>query len=80
MGWDNAAQVIIKWTNANGRSIDLISQYGQINAATIKTACEIFLTGTKSAERMAQNNAMASKSVLANLTDDANIKLLAYHD
>ena len=29
---------------------------------------------------MAQNNAMASKSVLATLTDDANIKLLAYCD
>ena len=80
MGWENAAQVIIKWKNANGRAIDLISQYGQIDAATLKTSCEIFLTGAKSAERMAQNNAMASKSVLATLTDDANIQLLAYRD
>ena len=80
MGWDNADQGIIKWTNADGAAIDLISQYGQIDAATLKTACEIFLTGMKYAERMAQNNAMASKSVLATLTDDTNIKLLAYRD
>ena len=80
MGWDNATQGIIKWTNADGTAIDLISQYGQIDAATLKTACEIFLNGMKSAERMAQNNAMASKSVLATLTDDTNIKLLAYCD
>ena len=80
MGWDNASQGIIKWTNTDGMAIGLISQYGQINAATLKTACDIFLTGAKSAERMAQNNAMASKPVLATLTDDANIKLLAYRD
>ena len=80
IGWDNAAQGIIKWTNGDGTAIYLISQYGQIDAATLKTACEIFLTVMKSAERMAQNNAMASKSILATLTDDSNIKLLAYRN
>ena len=54
MGWDNAAQGIIKWTNADGTSIDLISWYGQIDAATLKTACKIFLTGAKSAEPCAR--------------------------
>ena len=80
MGWENAAQGIIKWTNTDGTAIDMISQYGQIDAATLKTTCEIFLTGEKSAEHMAQNNAMASKSVLATLANDSNIKLLAYRN
>ncbi len=40
MGWDKGAQNILKFTNRDGRQISLIAEYGQIDAETLKTACD----------------------------------------
>ncbi len=45
MGWDQGAQNILRFTNKDGRQISLIAEYGQIDAETLKTACNEFMTG-----------------------------------
>jgi hypothetical protein len=42
MGWTKGAKQITTFTNCDGKSIDIIKNYGQIDEATLKTACEQF--------------------------------------
>jgi len=42
MGWSKGTKQITKFTNRDGVDIDIIKNYGQIDMATLKTACERF--------------------------------------
>ena len=62
MGWNKGSKQITTFTNSSGVSIDIIKSYGQIDEATLKTACERFCkTGQPDDEsRAKQNNTMMS--------------------
>jgi hypothetical protein len=42
MGWTKGTKQITTFTNCDGKSIDIIKNYGQIDKAMLKTACEQF--------------------------------------
>ncbi len=42
MGWSKGTKQITKFTNRDGVDIDIIKNYGQIDMATLKTACARF--------------------------------------
>jgi hypothetical protein len=42
MGWSTGTQQITHFTKAAGVVINVIDQYGQIDPATLLTACEVF--------------------------------------
>jgi hypothetical protein len=60
MCWTNGTKQITTFTNCDGKSIDIIKNYGQINKATLKTACEQFCKAGEidSQSRAKQNNTM----------------------
>ena len=78
MGWDKGAQNILEFTNKDGRQISLIAEYGQIDAETLKTACESFITGINSDKRAAQNNEQMWRCLYSSLTEEAKATLLTY--
>ncbi len=39
MGWNAGARQITSFTNRDGKTIDIIKQYGQIDEATLKQQC-----------------------------------------
>ena len=43
MGWNQGARQITLFANSAGRQVDIIKSYGQINKATLKSACVRFL-------------------------------------
>jgi hypothetical protein len=45
MGWNKGTKQITTFTNHGGTPVDLIKCYGQINKATLKTACKRFCKG-----------------------------------
>ncbi len=47
MGWTKGTKQIMTLTNRDGKSINIIKNYGQINEATLKTACERFCKAGK---------------------------------
>ncbi len=42
MGWNKGGQNITQFANAQGVIVDLVRNYGQINEATLRTACDDF--------------------------------------
>jgi hypothetical protein len=42
MGWNQGARQITSFSNSAGRQVNIIKSYGQINEATLKSACERF--------------------------------------
>ena len=42
MGWNAGARQITSFINRDGKTIDIIKQYGQIDEATLKAQCENF--------------------------------------
>ncbi len=71
---------ITKFTNRDGIVIDIIKNYGQINMATLKTACERFCKVGKadSATQARQNNKMMSMCLANSLSLTAKVQLLTY--
>ncbi len=82
MGWNKGAQNITTYKNQDGRTINLISEYGQINHQTLKTACEEFVmeTGLRGQQRAAQNNEQMWRCTNDSLTEQAKAKVLSYRD
>jgi len=82
MGWNKGSKQITTFTNSSGVPIDIIKSYGQINEATLKTACERFCkTGQPDAEsRAKQNNTMMSMCLKKSLTATAKASLLTYRN
>ena len=70
MGWNKGIQNITQFANAQGVVVDLVKNYGQIDEATLRTACEDFCSigGTRSSQRAAQNNHMMAQCLKKSLT------------
>jgi hypothetical protein len=82
MGWNKGSKQITTFTNSSGVSVDIIKSYGQIDEATLKTACERFCkTGEVNAKsRAKQNNTMMSMCLNKSLTASAKASLLTYRN
>jgi hypothetical protein len=80
MGWTKGTKQITTFTNCDGKSIDIIKNYSQINKATLKTACEQFCKAEEidSQTRAKQNNTMMSNCLLNLLSMEAKVSLLTY--
>ena len=82
MGWSKGTKQITNFTNRDGVDIDIIKNYGQIDMATLKTACERFCkVGEADAEtRARQNNKMMSMCLANSLSKTAKETLLTYEN
>ena len=80
MGWSKGTKQITKFTNRDGVDVDIIKNYGQIDMATLKTACERFCKAGEadSATRARQNNKMMSMCLANSLSLSAKVQLLTY--
>ncbi len=72
MGWSTGTKQITNFVNSSGVFIDIIKNYGQINLATLKTACERFC---KAGEVDAESRAKQNNTIMANCL--TNLLLLA---
>jgi hypothetical protein len=79
MGWNQGSKQITSFVNCDGKNIDIIKEYGQINKAMLKTQCEQFCkAGEADAQsRAKQNNTMMCICLGKSLTASAQAKLLA---
>ncbi len=82
MGWDQGARQITSFANSVGCQIDIIKSYGQIDKATLKSACERFCKpgGVDSQIQAKQNNMMMSICLAKSLMADAQARLLTYRN
>ncbi len=82
MGWTKGTKQITTFTNRDGKSIDIIKNYGQINEAMLKTACERFCkAGEIDSQTCAkQNNTMMSNCLSNLLSMEAQVRLLTYRN
>jgi hypothetical protein len=81
MGWTKGTKQITTFTNCYGKSINIIKNYGQIDEATLKTACEQFCKAgeANSQTRAKHNNTMMSNCLSNLLSMEAKVRLLTYH-
>jgi hypothetical protein len=75
MGWNQGTMQINLFANSAGCQVNIIKSYGEINEATLKSACERF-----SQTRAKQNNTMMSICLAKSLTADAQARLLTYQN
>jgi hypothetical protein len=82
MGWTKGTKQITTFTNRDGKSINIIKNYGQIDKATLKTACEQFCkAGEIDSQSCAkQNNTMMSNCLSNSLSMGAKVRLLTYRN
>jgi hypothetical protein len=82
MGWNQGAMQITLFANSAGRQVDVIKSYGQIDKATLKSACERFCKpgGVNSQTRAKQNITMMSVCLAKSLATDAQARLLTYQN
>jgi hypothetical protein len=82
MGWTKGTNQIMAFTNHERKSIDIIKNYGQIDEATLKTACEQFCKAGKidSQSCAKQNNTMMSNCLSNSLSMEAKVRLLTYRN
>ena len=80
MGWNQGSKAITSFTNRDGKTVDIIKEYGQIDEAILKTQCERFCKAGEidSQSRATQNNAMMCVCISKSLTSSAQAKLLSH--
>jgi hypothetical protein len=80
MGWNQGMMQITSFANSAGRQVDIIKSYGQIDKATLKSACERFCKpgGVHYQTRAKQNNTMMSICLAKSLMADTQARLLTY--
>ncbi len=80
MGWTKGTKQITTFTNCDGKSINIIKNYGQIDKATLKTACEQFCKAREiDSQTHAKQNNMMMRNCLSNLLSmEAKVRLLTY--
>ena len=80
MGWSAGTKQITTFNNCDGVSINIIKNYGQINLATLKTACERFCKAGEAdtQSRAKHNNTMMANSLSNSLSLTAKVRLLTY--
>jgi hypothetical protein len=82
MGWNQGTRQITLFANSTGCQVNIIKSYGQIDKATVKSACERFCKpgGVNSQTRAKQNNTMMSICLAKSLTADVQARLLTYRN
>ncbi len=82
MGWNQGARQMTLFAISAGRQIDIIKSYGQINKATLKSACDRFCKpgGVDSQTCAKQNNTMMIIFLAKLLTANAQARLLTYRN
>jgi hypothetical protein len=82
MGWTKGTKQITTFTNRDGKSINIIKNYNQINDAMLMTACERFCKAGEidSQSRAKQNNTMMGNFLSNSLSMEANVRLLTYRN
>ena len=82
MGWSEGTHPITKFNNASRQAINLIKEYGQIDAATLKTQCDPFASpaGTLYRMRVSQNNHKMSLCLLNLLASEVKARLIPYQN
>ncbi len=82
MGWNQGAMQFTRFVNSAGCQVDIIKSYGQIDKATLKSACERFCKPGEvhSQIRAKQNNTMMSICLTKPLNADAQARLLTYQN
>ena len=80
LGWNVGSKNITNFTNAAGKDVDIIKEYGQIDEQTVKTACKQFCKtrGADVATRAKQNNTMMATCLGESLMADVAAKLLTF--
>ncbi len=80
MRWHMGTQQIINFTSATSSNINIIHQYGQIDAVILQAQCEIFWksTGALFQARARQNKTMMGECIIKTLMPAARIKLLPF--
>jgi hypothetical protein len=80
MGWNSSTKNITSFQNKDNVTINIIKSYGQIDEATLRSACKYFCSaaGADSRTRARQNNTMMSVCLAKSLTADAQARLLTY--
>jgi hypothetical protein len=80
MGWNQGAMQITLFANSAGHQVDIIKSYGQIDKATLKSACERFCKPGEvhSQTRAKQNNTMMSICLAKSLMAEVQARLLNY--
>jgi hypothetical protein len=80
MGWTKGTKQITTFINRDGKSIDIIKTYSQIDEAMLKTACEqLCKAGEADSQTCAkQNNTMMSNCLSNFLSIEAKVRLLTY--
>ena len=79
MGWNQGSKQITTFINCDGKSVNIIKEYGQIDEAMLKTQCEHFCKagGADVATRAKQNNTMMCTCLSKSLTASAQPNLLS---
>jgi hypothetical protein len=82
MSWNQGTMQITSFANSARCQVDIIKSYGQIDKATLKSACKRFCKpgGVNSQTRAKQNNTMMSICLAKLLTADAQTRLLTYQN
>jgi hypothetical protein len=82
MGWNQGAIQITLFANSAGHQVDIIRRNGQIDKATLKSACERFCKSREvhSQTHAKQNNTMMSICLAKSLTADVQARLLTYRN
>jgi hypothetical protein len=80
MGWHIGTHHIINFTNAMDFTINVIHQYGQIDATMLQIQCKVFCksTGALFQARARQNNRMMGECIMKTLTPAARVKVLPF--
>ncbi len=80
MGWNQGSKQITSFTNHDGKTVNVIKEYGQIDKATLKTQCEQFCKagGADAETRAKQNNTMMCTCLAKLLTASTQAKLLIH--
>jgi hypothetical protein len=82
MGFTKGTKQITTFTDCDGKSIDIIKNYGQIDKAMFKTACEqLCKAGEIDSQSCAkQSNTMMSNCLSNSLSMEAKVRLLTYQN
>jgi hypothetical protein len=80
MGWNSSTKNITSFQNKDNVTVNIIKNYGQIDEATLRTACERFCSaaGANSRTRAKLNNTTMNICLAKLLTADAQARLLTY--
>ena len=75
MGWIKVSKQITTFTNCDGKSVDIIKNYGKIDVVALKTVCgRFYMVGEADTKTQAnQNNTMMSNCLSNSLPTERKV-------